>query len=773
MTTADERARHATVAEWFTRLCDLPREQQEAELASADLAADVADELRALLGLDRSAPAALDADRLGVSGPALDAALADEPLPASIGSYRIVRLLGRGGMGSVYEAEQPHPRRRVALKVVNAIVATPAVLRRFQHEAHVLGLLQHPGIAQIIEAGTFDHGRGVQPFFAMEYVEGRPLDEYATAQRLDVRARLDLFARVCDAVHHAHQRGVVHRDLKPANVLVTADGAPKVLDFGVARVTQAERQETMMTAVGQIIGTLGYMSPEQARGDVDLDTSSDVYSLGVVLYALLAGRMPYDTTGKTLHDAIRTVIEMDPVSISTVAPALRGDVATIVHKALEKTKERRYESGAALGADVRRFLNHEPIAARPPTAMYHLRKFAQRNRALVVGACGLVLTLIASTVIAITLTIQKERERAEADAVAQFLSDLFVAAMPKDRDPSSLTALELLDAGVERLDRYTSGEPVRRAVLLEALGKTYRELSVHDRAEALLREALAIRREHLGDAHVDTLETMSSIGVLCRKVGRYDEAIELGEKVLAGRRAAFGDHDESVAQAMNNLSVALQAVGRSDEALTLLGEASAITVALRGRGDAGAITQRANYGLQLVVAKRPEAVDAMREVYSGARSALGDKNIATLHAGYVLGVAYLKSDRHQEAIDTLEPVLIDDREVYGARSIDTASTAYTLGEAHRLAGHAQRAFELLDEAHSIGVEVLGADHDWVLSALLKSAQAAAALGRVDEARTRAEDVLRRAEASEGAQRAKIAPARELLDTLDGKASANK
>src|SRR5207245_1728435 len=289
----------------------------------------------------------------------------ERKLPPRIGRYRIIRLLGEGGMGSVYEAEQDEPRRRVALKVIKAAWASPELFRRFEQESQTLGRLQHPGIAQIYEAGTADTGFGFQPFFAMEIIHGKSLGEYADARHLNTRQRLALMIQVCEAVQHAHQRGIIHRDLKPGNILVDENGQPKILDFGLARVTDSDAQATRQTDIGQLLGTLAYMSPEQVLADpLALDTRSDVYALGVILYELLAGKLPYQLTPH-LHEAVQTIQQVDPSPLSTVSRVYRGDIETIVARALEKDKARRYASAADLAADSRRHLEDQPISAKP------------------------------------------------------------------------------------------------------------------------------------------------------------------------------------------------------------------------------------------------------------------------------------------------------------------------------------------------------------------------------------------------------------------------
>ena len=340
------------------------------------------------------------------------------PVPMRIAHYRILRLLGEGGMGVVYEAEQDRPRRSVALKLVRPGLASPALLRRFAHEAQILARLQHPGIAQIYEAGLGDDG---QPFFAMEFIRGLPLGEFADRQGLDLAARLGLVARVCDAVHHAHNRGVIHRDLKPANILVEETGEPKVLDFGVARATDADLLTAAgLTRTGQLLGTPRYMSPEQVAADPDaIDQRADVYALGVILFELVAHRLPYQLENRPLAEAARLIQEQDSPRLGSLDPELRGDVETIVAKALEKDPARRYQSAATLAEDLRRWLAHKPILARPPSALYHLGKFARRNKALVGGVAATVAALVLGLVGTILFAVGEAKQRGLAEQNAR------------------------------------------------------------------------------------------------------------------------------------------------------------------------------------------------------------------------------------------------------------------------------------------------------------------------------------------------------------------
>jgi WD40 repeat protein/tRNA A-37 threonylcarbamoyl transferase component Bud32 len=361
-----------------------------------------------------------------------------EELPAGgrIGQYHLKRAIATGGMGVVYEAQQERPRRTVALKLMRDGIASRSALRRFEYEAQILARLQHPNIAQIHEAGTHEAegtGRKV-PFFAMEYVpNARPLVEYAQEARLGTRERLDLFIKVCAAVHHGHQKGIIHRDLKPSNILVDSAGEPKIIDFGVARATDSDLAvTTLQTDVGQLIGTLQYMSPEQCAADPhDLDTRSDVYALGVVLYELLSDQLPYDVSRVALHEAARVIREDAPARPSTINRTLRGDLETVTLKALEKDRARRYQSAVELADDLERYLKSEPIVARRPSVGYQVRLFARRHKAafgaIAVTAAALVLAAIVSVVFAVRAGIaerdalaaeQRERE-AKDDALRQ------------------------------------------------------------------------------------------------------------------------------------------------------------------------------------------------------------------------------------------------------------------------------------------------------------------------------------------------------------------
>lgn len=457
------------VEELFLRAAELPTAERDTFL-QRECAGDAAllGELRDLLAhhsgegsfLDsKAAPGKGLLTQLGAS------ALSDaEPLlPADkkIGNFQVLGQLGAGGMGVVYVAQQERPKRTVALKVMRRVMADPnsaaaqRVLRRFEHEAELLGRLHHPGIAQIFEAGTYEAGGLTHPYIAMELVKGEPLLVYAHKHNMGTREKLVLLERVCEAMQHAHRNGVIHRDLKPANILVDETGRPKILDFGVARTTTNELQLTSEhTAVGQLIGTLPYMSPEQVSGDPNaVDTRSDVYALGVILYELLAGKLPYDLSSRSLPEAARIIRDEEPTKLSTVDRVFRGDVEMIVAKALEKDRARRYQSASELGDDIARYLSGQPIAARRDSAMYVLRKQLKRYRGVVTTAVFAFLVVLSLGVFSAIQAVRASRfAMTEQAAKTEALSNLKIAENERKRANDSAASLadQLARSNVER-----------------------------------------------------------------------------------------------------------------------------------------------------------------------------------------------------------------------------------------------------------------------------------------------------------------------------------
>ncbi len=546
--TSSERYRRAL--ELFDQACDIPEAERTAFLDEAcGDDADLRREVESLLVFDQTGAADVAAD--GAVGQALAANLSADALPTDpsalerlsdqIPGFRLTGVLGRGGMGVIYEAEQETPRREVALKVIRSGLLTEQVTRRFGHEVEILGKLKHPGIARIFEAGvTADEPASAQPFFAMELVRGEPLDRHAENEPLSLAERMELVARVCEAVQHAHQNGIIHRDLKPANVLVaqTDDriGQPKVLDFGIARATDATPGgATVMTETGQLVGTLDYMSPEQLDGrSSDLDTRCDVYALGAILYELLVGGRPYDLHGLSIVEAVRRVLESDPARPGVANPALRGDAEAILERAMHKDREQRYASAAELAGDLRRSLRNETILARPATGAYYLRKFARRNRILVAAALTLIVALLGSATAttfgllsALAANRELEDERvALGEAIVEeelrtgiteetvkFLNeDLLEAIRPSDvpgRGRDAAMPDVLAEAG-RRLDEASApggrfaDQPRIEASIRETIGSACATLGLYDEALRHLERAVQLLRSHVGDAHEST-----------------------------------------------------------------------------------------------------------------------------------------------------------------------------------------------------------------------------------------------------------------------------
>jgi len=506
-----------------------------------------------------------------------------EPCP-NIGAYRIHGLLGEGGMGIVYRAEQQNPQRIVALKVIRLGVASTEHLRRFEQEAELLGRLQHPGIAQIYEAGTAKSSAGSQPYFAMEFIQGPPLLHYANTRHLNTRARLELMVRICDAVNHAHQRGIIHRDLKPSNILVDESGQPKILDFGVARVTDSDTQATRQTDMGQLIGTLAYMSPEQVLADpLALDIRSDVYALGVILYELLAKKPPYNTDRKPLHEVVQAIREEDPTPLSSINRYYRGDVETIVAKALEKDRARRYASAAELAADIRRYLADEPIVARPPSATYQLQKFARRHKAFVAGTASVFLVLVAGVVASTREAVVARRaeqaaakEAAAAQAVNDFLqNDLLAQASAKNQAGTSakldpdIKVRTALDRAAARIEGKFDGQPEVEAAIRDTMGKTYAELAQYAESEKQLQRALDLERQVWGPENPKTLNTLNHLGRTLWHQGKYQEAETLLAPALEIERRVLGPEHPDTLYCMNNLGNVYRAQGKDAQAEAL------------------------------------------------------------------------------------------------------------------------------------------------------------------------------------------------------------
>jgi len=491
-----------------------------------------------------------------------------------VGDYEILRLLGSGGMGTVFEATQQSPKRSVAVKILRSLLVTEQARRRFEYEAETLARLHHPNIAQIHEAGAWqdpDSGEDC-PFFAMEFVhEAKPLDQFANDAALDLRSRLELFLQVCDAVEHGHLQGILHRDIKPGNILVGADGLPKVIDFGIARSADASQdQRSMRTFSGQVMGTLAYMSPEQLSGDAtSVDLRSDLYSLAATLYELLAGHPPHERGEESIPSFIAQVCERPPAAPSMAASELQlpAELDWIILKALESEKNRRYSTVSEFAADLERFLRNEPVTARAQTTAYLLRKFVHRHRSLVTTVAAATVLLIASTLVAIKGWVEADHNmqiaRMEAgtqQAVTNYTRRLIERARQKG-GAREITMLEVLDQSDEVLDELAQGQANVALSLRLAAANFYLDLMHPEKALPLLEQGIEETTSRLASQHADVLSAKHSLGLTLINLDRYEEGIDCLKKVLRDRIATQGANSRTVAETRQVLGAAFCDIG--------------------------------------------------------------------------------------------------------------------------------------------------------------------------------------------------------------------
>jgi tetratricopeptide (TPR) repeat protein len=643
------------------------------------------------------------------------------PLPDKIGRFKILSVLGTGGMGIVYEAEQESPHRKIALKVIGTGLNSPKVLQRFHREAELLARLQHPGIAQIFEAGTFDDDGIERPYIAMELVEGMRLTEYVETQELSVRQRLGLIKRICDAVHHAHQKSVIHRDLKPANILVDKTGCPKILDFGIATATDSDvNLTTFQTDLGQLLGTLPYMSPEQVRGRPgDVDTRSDVYSLGVICYRVLSGRLPHELRDIALAEVSRVVAEEDPERLSLFDRTFRGDIETIVAKALDKQRNRRYQSASDMGEDIQRFLLHEAITARPVGVWYQLQKFSRRNKGLVAGAV-IALTGLVAGLVGTTLSLYRTAEaeaaaRTEADkygATSRFFQDVLSSVDPSSGPGKEVTVKEMLDVAARDLDDSFDSQPEVRAVLHDTIGLTYRNIGQTDEARRHLEEALRILRDD-PDADQETVaSTMGHVAGLYWRLDRSEEAEALVREALEIRTGLYGLLDDRTLELQNNLGILLRVQGRLKEAEALARQTlEAKLVVVEDSNDPGLLTNKNNLASLLdAQGKSEEAEQLYQEVLQGRMGTLGEKHPKTLISIHNLATFYLYAGRLEEAERLARMALEGRTEIYDDRHPDTLGSEHALITVLMEQGNYEEAERRGVDLLSRRTEVLGPNH---------------------------------------------------------------
>ncbi|MBL8876879.1 MAG: serine/threonine protein kinase [Phycisphaerae bacterium] len=659
-----------------------------------------------------------------------------------IGRYLISRVLGEGGMGVVYLAEQERPRRTVALKVIRPGLLTPRLLRRFDHESETLAKLQHPGIASIFEAATHETGAGPQPYFAMELVEGKPLTLYAVENKLTLKDKLELFRKVCDAVQHAHQKGIIHRDLKPSNILVTASGQPKILDFGIARATDDSSQSpaaTMRTEAGTLVGTLPYMSPEQVNDPSGVDVRSDVYTLGVILFELLAGKLPHALETHTLPEAVRIIAESEAPSLKAIDRTVPSDIATITAKAMEKDRARRYQSASDFAADIGRYLNNEPILARPPSRAYRVRKFVRRNRALVVGVSLAFVALVGGVIgtawQAAKATTQKqiaEQEAATAKATNEFLTGMLASASPESETSGKLTVVEMIDLAADRLsDGKTSARveiPVRTTLstTYRALGRTQEAL-----AQAELSHQLAVR-EFGADSPVE-LEARRNLAVVLAEAGRVEESEKLCREAIALYEKNPQKFELELAHAQAELGKYLTERGMLKESVeTFRVGIAGLKKHLTDR-DRNLQSAVHNYGFALVAAGNlEEGEKAVREALEMCEKQFGPDHVAVAYELNTLANTLQRMGRAEEAVALHERTLAIRRKRLPPDHPSVLTSMANVASTYISLGRQQEAIPLLREAVERQKAVQGEANPKTLTAMSNLAFALEDLKQFDE-----------------------------------------
>jgi serine/threonine protein kinase/tetratricopeptide (TPR) repeat protein len=690
-------------------------------------------------------------------------------------------------MGAVYLAEQERPiRRRVAVKLVRQSAISDRSLQRFEAERQALALMQHPAIAQVYDAGTTESG---EPYFAMELVDGEPITTYCDERKLGIRERLELLCTVCDGVNHAHQKGIIHRDLKPSNVLVQEVPAPvpKIIDFGIAKALDGSFiDETVLTGDG-LLGTPAYMSPERLTGEGDVDTRADVYSLGVMMYELVTGSLPFEWGGGNRVEELKRAATSDPEtpsarvgtregeSLAGVAEArgthpselprrLRGDVDWITLKAIAPEREHRYGSAAELAADIRRHLDNEPVLASPPTVVYRAGKFVRRYPLQVVLSGLLVLSLVGGLV---ATSVQAQRANREAEAmrrVSDFMVGLFEVSNPSEARGESITAREILDRGVRRIDADLLEQPLLRARLLGTMGAVYASLGLYEDGGALLEEARAVLESGaVSDAALlaDTLEPLSRVRL---SMGDPAEAGALASRVVEIRERTVGEDHPLTARAMTRAALAADIVGHADEAEALYRQALEVQ---RRHGDLREVATTLN----LIANSRfrrdqfQEAEELYREAVAVEQQVSGG---ASPMAGHLLGnlaMVLHRQGRFEEAEETfLESVSIIET-VLPPEHPDLATSLLPLGDFYLELGRLQEAEPVLERVAAIHNGWMPLDHPQLVETNGALVDVKIRLGKADEAEDVVSTLLTRLSLELGPDHVNTAEAKAFLGYL--------
>ncbi len=716
-----------------------------------------------------------------------------------IGPYKLLEEIGQGGFGVVFMAEQTQPvRRTVALKVLKPGMDTSQVVARFEAERQALALMDHPNIAKVLDAGTTETGR---PYFVMELVKGVPITKFCDEHQLSPRERLALFVPVCEAVQHAHQKGIIHRDIKPSNVLVAAyDGRPipKVIDFGVAKALgQRLTERTLVTNFGGIIGTLEYMSPEQAEFNaLDIDTRADIYGLGVLLYELLTGTTPLTkqrAKEAALTEVLRVIREEEPqtpshrLSASTETLAsisaqrklepsrltkeIRGELDWIVMKCLEKERTRRYQTANGVARDIQRFLNDEAVEAGPPSATYKLRKFARKHRKLIGAAAAISFVLILASVFSVwqaVLAKRAERTAVEEAAISKAINDFLekdllgqadIGNQPAGTERNKdLKVRELLDRAALNIAGKFAGQPRTEAAILRTLGKAYQALGEFPEAQRHLDRSLQLRQETMGPDHPDALQSMSDLASLHSARSQYDEAERLYRSVLETRRAKLGADHADTLQTTNDLGVLLLECGRYKEAEQLL--TSVLETRRAKLGSDHLDTCESSYEvaiLKMTLGQYQEAEALYKHALEGRCATLGPDHPLTLMSMHSLGGNYLNWREHDQAADKYDDAERLYKQVVelrtaklGADHPDTLRALNDLAAVYGGSGRLDDALSLYEQVLKGWRAKLGPNHTDTLTAMGNLAALHFRRGRHSEAIPFFEHVL-------DARRAKLSP----------------
>lgn len=720
----DDKDRWQRVQEIFDAVVDAVPADREKQL---DVACGGDVELRQLV------QSLVEADRL--SGDFIGAAIADAALeqPAGtrvgevVGAFRVIGELGQGGMGTVYLAERADDayQAQVAIKFLRPTIAAPELERRFLAERQILAGLAHPNIARLLDGGTGPDG---SPYLVMEYVDGLALDVWCDQQNADTYERVRLMRRVCDAVQHAHRSLVVHRDIKPSNILVTADGTPKLLDFGIAKLIDVDRnaaaEQTLYHAM-----TPTYASPEQLQGR-PVSTASDTYSLGVVLYRVLAGVPPFDLAGLSPAEVERCITGDPPPPPSARAPrhlakALRGDLDTIVLKALRADATERYLSAADLSEDLRRWLDREPITARRVTSVYRLRTFARRHPIGVVASTLAVVALAAlgalSVVQARRATHQRDlatgRQRV-AEQATEFLVELFQLADPNTNNGATITARQMLDRGADRVLKGTTIEPDVRATVAISLATIYRNLAEYDTSEPLIDTALAVRERTSGRRSLEYAAAMHERAELRYNQGAFDSAAAIHRAVLAiQEESAPGDHDATEAS-LYGLGVSLDEVSQFDEAERVLRRA--LEMNQRLRGDTGLSVSQNLVALAGVLrrqAKYDEAIPMLETSLRLATNAVGRKNLDVAQSLNHLARTLSLAKRSAEAVPFAREAIQIERDILGVAHPETAASLGNLAGILGDLGRYDEAEDARRESLAMLRTVYGTEHPYIAATI--------------------------------------------------------